>query len=411
MILKNLVALVCIVLCTVARAQDIFGDDRQAYILAPAEVISSGVVSQAEFSHSGRYITYRRQEIPNYVNDLLGQKIQNIYSWYRYDRNTKSNLKLAVPAGTQEVVALGDEQSIFFTGPRQEDSQGFLNIKSGVVTKTNIDQSSITYMGEEPNASYLVVKVSDQSIALVNPNGTSLTISVPQKLVVIRPMKSDAKSMTFVAMIQSSPAKFGHLTYKTTDGTSTFREITREAIQADMQPSQPEEKFMTPSVGDVMYVKTNVEVKAANPEIPPKAKLTMARSYARFSPNNDSIAYLASGALLIRDIQPIDADLAKQLAAVAAKQKAINDAKQAALSLIMFASDADDVLPGAEGWESKVLPYSQDMELLRRFNYTYRGGNMNNIESPATTEMGFILGPGGRAVAYCDGHVKWIPNP
>ncbi len=77
----------------------------------------------------------------------------------------------------------------------------------------------------------------------------------------------------------------------------------------------------------------------------------------------------------------------------------------------MFASDSDDVLPGQEGWEARVGPYCSDKDLLRRFNYTFKGGNMANIENPASTELGYILGPGGRAVAYCDGHVKWVPNP
>ena len=33
---------------------------------------------------------------------------------------------------------------------------------------------------------------------------------------------------------------------------------------------------------------------------------------------------------------------------------------------------------------------------------------MTLIGNPAPTELGFTLGPGGRAVAYCDGHVKWV---
>ena len=99
------------------------------------------------------------------------------------------------------------------------------------------------------------------------------------------------------------------------------------------------------------------------------------------------------------------------MTAEAAKRKAINDSKQAALALIMYASDMDDVLPGAEGWENKVNPYALDSDMLKNFNYTYKGGNMGNISDPANTELGFTMGPGGRAVAYVDGHVKWIPNP
>ena len=88
------------------------------------------------------------------------------------------------------------------------------------------------------------------------------------------------------------------------------------------------------------------------------------------------------------------------------------DAKQIATSLMVYASDTDDSsLPGQEGWDTKVLPYCKDGDLLKRFNYTYKGGSLSSLENPATTELGFTMGPGGRAVAYADGSVKWIPNP
>lgn len=393
------------------RAQDVFGDGSHAYILLPAEALSSGVVSQAEFSKSGRYVTYRREAIANFESDLLGAPVKKQYDWFRYDRTTKVNQKLAVPSETKEIISLGDEQSVFFFADNPAGIQGFLNLKSGVVTKTNLDPSAITYMGEDANAPYFVIRVNEKTIALLNPTGTTINISVPSNLHVFRPVRSDSGSITFVGVIETNSGKYGHLIYERSNNSAIFVEKAFEDIQVDLNPYHHEQKFLMDWIGEIQYVKTNEAVLSQKPEIPVKAKLSTSRTYARFSPNSDCVAFLVSGALLLREIKPINQDMAKKLVAQEAKQKAIYDSKQAALSLIMYASDIDDVLPGAEGWEAKVNPYCMDMDLLKRFNYTFRGGNMANIENPASTELGYILGPGGRAVAYCDGHVKWVPNP
>ena len=178
-----------------------------------------------------------------------------------------------------------------------------------------------------------------------------------------------------------------------------------------MEGDNARSEFYFETLGELDYVKLMNLPKKLATDLPTRAKLGRSGSSPRFGPHNDCVAYEDAGALLIRDIKPMDQKLARQLQAQMSKMKAINDAKMAALGLIMYASDMDDVLPGAEGWEAKVLPYTLDGEMLKNFNYTFKGGNMAGVESPATTELGFTMGPGGRAVAYLDGHVKWVPNP
>ena len=40
-------------------------------------------------------------------------------------------------------------------------------------------------------------------------------------------------------------------------------------------------------------------------------------------------------------------------------------------------------------------------------NYTYPGGPLSEIASPATTVIGTMKGASGQAIIYADGHVKW----
>jgi prepilin-type processing-associated H-X9-DG protein len=168
--------------------------------------------------------------------------------------------------------------------------------------------------------------------------------------------------------------------------------------------------FKSEVSGDLAYMNLWTLPKDLVTDLPTRAKLCLSNTRTTFGPTNDCVVYEDAGALLIREIKPMDPAIARKLLAMEAKRKAIFDAKQAATGLIVYAAD-NDVLPGAEGWENKVGPYFKNTDFLRDFNYTFKGGSMSSIQDPSSTELGFIVGPGGRAVAYCDGHVKWIPNP
>ena len=129
------------------------------------------------------------------------------------------------------------------------------------------------------------------------------------------------------------------------------------------------------------------------------------------SPAGNAIYYETAGVGLVRPLASIPKDLALKALEAAERTKAISDSKQAALALIIYASDYDDTFPSNAGdWAEAVSPYLKNRGILDGFTYTYSGGPMSEIESPATTEIGYKLGPGGRAVAYADGHVKWIPD-
>ncbi|MEI7984375.1 MAG: hypothetical protein WCI55_02005 [Armatimonadota bacterium] len=411
MVKKKLIVLAGLALSSLLHAQDLFGDDKKSFVLLPAEAISSGVVSKVEFSRTGRFILYQKREIASFELSLSDTPPPAKNEWFRYDRSTKTNQKLLVPESTDEVLTLGDNRSIFFSGHESTDSQGFLDLKSGAITKTSFKLDSITYAGDMPDSPFFIVKVNETSVALVKPSGQTMSIPVPRKLSVFRPLSSDSKSITFTALLQGSPSKLGHLIYSLETGESKFDEKPNDQIRKEMQSDNPRSQFWFENVGELSFVKLLDLPKNLTTDIPTRAKLGTSNCSPQFGPLGDCVAYQDAGALLIREIKPIDFELTKKLLAKAAKTKAMNDAKNAALSLIIYASDMDDVLPGAEGWEAKVKPYCLDESLLRNFNYTFRGGNMASIGNPATTELGFTLGPGGRAVAYCDGHVKWVPNP
>jgi hypothetical protein len=126
------------------------------------------------------------------------------------------------------------------------------------------------------------------------------------------------------------------------------------------------------------------------------------------NPTHDAVLFSVDHTLRTVRIVKAPADSLDRLKK-ALKWQAISYAKQAGLATIMYAGDNDDQYPS--GKES-ISPYLKSDDILDGFVYTLSGNlNASQIESPAETVMGYVEGPGGRAVVYTDGHSKWINDP
>ncbi|MBS1719267.1 MAG: hypothetical protein JST35_02345 [Armatimonadetes bacterium] len=130
----------------------------------------------------------------------------------------------------------------------------------------------------------------------------------------------------------------------------------------------------------------------------------------RVSPTLNAVAYLQNGVLYIRPtIQVPVGDFRKALRE-RWKKELLNNVKEAGIALTVYAADYDDVFPDGFDFFNKLMPYVKNGDILSSFIYTFPGGESTNINDPAITELGYIPGPGGRAVVYADGHAKWIPD-
>jgi prepilin-type processing-associated H-X9-DG protein len=91
----------------------------------------------------------------------------------------------------------------------------------------------------------------------------------------------------------------------------------------------------------------------------------------------------------------------------AQKAVAISNAKQAGLALLMYSQDYDETLPTGDDINTKLAPYLKNTDPLDGFSYTYPGGKLGDIANPSETVLGIVSGPGGHAIVYADGHVRW----
>jgi hypothetical protein len=129
-----------------------------------------------------------------------------------------------------------------------------------------------------------------------------------------------------------------------------------------------------------------------------------------FSPTHDAIFFVEGGIAKVRALVALTDDQKRNLYD-ALKKEAISNAKQAGLGLLMYSSDYDDILPPNGGFDS-VDPYMKNQDITDSFTYTPPGNlGTGSMQNPSGTVLGYVEGPGGRAIVYGDGHVGWSPNP
>ncbi len=125
---------------------------------------------------------------------------------------------------------------------------------------------------------------------------------------------------------------------------------------------------------------------------------------AHISPRGNAVAYLAQGVAWVTPLAYTPREAFTQ----ALRAQTYRSAKQAMTAVLMYCQDYDETYPAAsDHLGAAISPYLKNADIVDGLNYTYKGGPLADVESPATTIMGTFTGPGGTVVLYADGHVKW----
>lgn len=123
------------------------------------------------------------------------------------------------------------------------------------------------------------------------------------------------------------------------------------------------------------------------------------------------VIYVSQGAVWYRSMMRMDRVVFEKIAKEAKKTVSISNARQLGTALMMLAVDNDETLPDGTDINAKIGRYIKNPELLNGFEYTFGGGRLADILSPAETQLGFVPGLGGKAIIFADGHVRWENNP
>lgn len=130
------------------------------------------------------------------------------------------------------------------------------------------------------------------------------------------------------------------------------------------------------------------------------------------APTGEYVAYISRGIAMVRPLVHIPKQAYLEAKAAAKRTELLSNAKQAGVAFLIYAADYDDVLPTQDSdWRNNLDPYLKRPDILSDFVYAFKGGNLTDVEDPAGTVLGYINGPGGKAVVYVDGHAKWQNDP
>lgn len=129
------------------------------------------------------------------------------------------------------------------------------------------------------------------------------------------------------------------------------------------------------------------------------------------APDRSAIAYMDSGNVFVRELLTLGKGEFDALLEQEEQNEAMSKAKQMATAIHIYMADYDDVFPPQEGFADLIMPYVKNRAMVDGFTYTFDKRSATGIAEPAETVIGYVRGRKGRAVAYADGHVRWIKNP
>ena len=417
--MKIIPALFAILATSMASSQQVFGDETRAWMVGPAKAISSGSVNSFQYSARGTKIIYNRTD-PNYY--FLGEQKPPKTEWFVYDilKGQSLAIKISGLSWQSNISLLGDERTVFFTDFVDEKVQGFYNLETGAITRTSIPLGKIMYYGENPVAPFLVVSTAENAVTLVAPGRGTQSFKIEKGTELLNPTYSDGQIVKFQAYAgRNNQIVLREVTLALRTGESKVRDLKREEWDKmgskEVKPIfelNNEAEFATLGLPPVQVPKgsPNTKPKPRPGYLERTVYVCPTRFQVQLEPSEKSIAYTDNGALLLREIRPFDHDLAEKMKIEALKAQAMSIAKQVGIALMLYAADMDEVLPNGENFVNRLTPYIKDRKMIAAFNYTYAGGPMDQIKDIANTELGFTMGPGGRAIVYADGHAKWVPD-
>jgi hypothetical protein len=138
-----------------------------------------------------------------------------------------------------------------------------------------------------------------------------------------------------------------------------------------------------------------------------RAMLCADGDWAQVAPDRRHVLWCARGAAWLAPLVEVPLERYIAMRDEARRSELMMRGKMVALAVMMYVQDHEFGLPPTDQVPGAILPYLKDASAAEGFVYEIGGGKLADHAVPATTVMGYLSGPGGRAVVYLDGHVEW----
>jgi hypothetical protein len=428
------VAVLCLAAAWVARAAPRPGGlprcvltDREAFVLQTPALVAPPPVAAAEVSADGRYVLAVRQP-PSEQKDQPPTGEMSLVLWTRRTEHSQEVWKR--PPGVQEVeqiswlpgtstalvvvswlqtTAQGPEvhRTLLRVDAARAQVQGPQEIRTGALHVSPTQPLAVLFGGQE------------QSARVVHADG-SLGPDVPLPRV-FDSMAWSADGATFCLRGDDPPAAAGQPFVPHWFGLDLRTGAVRDLPQA---PSFYEEKpppvHLKRGTAVLKEESTSHRVSplwlesAAKSELP-RVLVCADSQTSRLAANISAVLYLSQGAAWAAPIVRMPREQMVAQLLTAGREEAVSRAKQIAVAFQMYVQDYDDMYPPAgDTVVNRVTPYVKNIEVFQApgetvpgFVYMLDAVNERSFKDPSTTLLGYLPGPGGRAVIYVDGHVEW----
>ncbi|MBL8041238.1 MAG: hypothetical protein JNM04_07805, partial [Chthonomonas sp.] len=416
--------------------------DKALFLSEPTLVPLQGDVQCLYWSYDHNYLvvcaTAFADDVPRFTAWMNGgNRPKTITRLWLYDRRNKSVRKLSETHEAVISVAWSSSSKFVFfaTGDqsREEDSNWSMhcvNIGTGKAATVPMTGSIYT-TSIHPTTDQLMVVVTAAVINhpelitkqcfSIDPTGESRHVrDFPESRVIVEGWRTGSDSI-FGMSYERVNGKTTRILMELSPGSSTWvrsaRGITDGVLKLEsdeLTVSSGNPVFADFSCSEVILLRLELNDPTyrkndqyGGPWIP------LGAGYEQWavSADNSLVAFALPGGIAIRKVLTAPAKDIEKAMEVSPREEILSRAKQVALAFLMYAADADDMLPEPGSFPGALLPYLKDQALTEGFVYTYTGErNVNKIKDPASEILGYVAGNGGRAVAYVDGHVKWIPD-
>jgi len=315
-----------------------------------------------------------------------------------------------------------DEKGTPHIVPQQRAGALWVNCKTGAVREIPEEEGDSTWISPTKNIS-LIHSETSHTIRVVHDDGTvGQTIDLPKEYTYASAWWTGDGSQLVVQfnqpVLDAKGVKTGIIPlWAAVDlQAGSLTKLDQKPMQFASAPEPPK------SYRGMRIKHTKVRIKEQGTEqtvhplwlesttlsAMPRYMLTPDADHGVLAANVSGVLYTSQDRAWFAPLAPVS----KAAFLQEMRQYAIKNARQVAISIMMYVQDYDEKFPGAgDDTKNNILPYLKDEDCTDGFSYSFDDKTLASITNPADTEIGSIAGIGGSAIMYADGHVKWRDDP
>lgn len=386
-------------------------------------------IQECWWSGDGRNLLFVRREPKFKLAPGMDEAPGTLETWSLAGQRRRVVMRLGPSQTVDEAIAIGNGNSaiVRFTGdPDQPSTWMLVDSAAGSSRPINLPPAFDREMASHPSQALLAfaatVKTPDgasyKQVSVLDARGATLRSAVmPDRTTLAGFTKSGGLLVwrrTQSAQSQASPAGSSGRKLEAFElvGSGQFQPVLDPGALLVPEPATPEQDRLRWTFDRDGGLRETRPVYMKTDPLEGLADVLVAADvdeYPRVASTGEAVMLQKQGVVLVRPMVRMPKDQFLKALLVAQKTRTMSNAKQVGVAIMIYSADFDDVLPSGP-LDDKIDPYLKNRALLRGFVYTFSGGDISQIDKPAETELGFMPGPGGRAILYADGHVKWRPD-